>query len=105
MRGIVNTLFMLINILIVAFFSIFWIGSYEKKMELFRQLPYSIILRFLGLATIGFTGMIVMLFLNFLLDKLLSKDINVPAYKKLGIQSLKITTLIALLGTILFFCV
>ena len=102
MRRVFNALFIIINTLIIAFCSFVWIGN-DQRIELIRWLPYFFITRFIGLATIAFIGTIVLLFLNFLLDKMLSKDINISAFKKLGVQSLKITMLTALLGNILFF--
>ncbi|KRD11784.1 hypothetical protein ASE21_08805 [Flavobacterium sp. Root901] len=105
MRTVFNTLFILINAVIVAFFSLFWVGSYERKIELYTLLPYSFIFRFLGVSAIGFIGIIILLILNFFLDKLFSKDIKISVFKKLGFKSLIITTLIAFLGTVLFFCV
>nr|WP_199002200.1 hypothetical protein [Flavobacterium sp. ASV13] len=72
-------------------------------MELQNQLPFSFVFRFLGLSTIGLIGIGLLLFLNFIVEKVVFKKINYNALKKLAIQSVSITTLVALIGTILFF--
>lgn len=89
--------------LIVAFFSLFWIGSYEQKMELQNHLPFSFVFRFLGLSTIGLIGVGLLLFLNLIVEKSVSKKVDYNALKKLAIQGISITTLVALIGAILFF--
>lgn len=99
----INTFFILINTLIVAFLSFFWIGSYEQKMELYNQLPSSFIFRFLGLSTIGLIGIGVLMLFNLLIEKLVFKDIDFHSLKKLAIQGITLTLIVALIGTILFF--
>lgn len=99
----INFFFILFTVLIVAFFSLFWIGSYEQKMELQNQLPFSFVFRFLGLSTIGLIGIGLLLFLNLIVEKSVSKKVDYNALKKLAIQGISITTLVALIGAILFF--
>jgi hypothetical protein len=72
-------------------------------MELQNQLPFSFILRFLGLSTIGLIGITLLVFLNFIVEKLVFKEVDYRILKKLGIQGISITTLVAFIGTILFF--
>jgi hypothetical protein len=103
LRKIFNTLYLIINTLIVAFFSFFWIGSYEQKMEVYNALPFSFIYRFLGLTAIGLTGIIVLILFNLLIDKFFSRNTNFNALKELCFQGLKITALFAFLGTTVVF--
>jgi hypothetical protein len=87
----------------VVFFSFFWIGSYEQKIELYNQLPFSFLFRFVGLSTIGLIGVGVLILFNLLIEKLVSKEIEFNSLKKLAIQGFTVTVIVALIGTILFF--
>ncbi|PXY44817.1 hypothetical protein [Flavobacterium hydrophilum] len=100
---LINSFFSLSTIVIVGFISVFWIGSYEQKMKLVDELPLSFIYRFLELSAIGAIGIGMLLLFNYLIDKLILKDVNVSKLIKLGIRSFVPVVLIALLGTILFF--
>jgi hypothetical protein len=100
---LINTLSLIIIAAIVAFFSLFWIGSYEQKMELHRQLPFSFVFRFLGLSAIGFIGVGFLLVFNYLIEKLILKEVYVPGLKKLAIDGVVAVGTVALIGTILFF--
>jgi hypothetical protein len=88
---------------IVAFFSLFWIGSYEQKMKLVSELPFSFIFRFLGLSAIGLIGIVFLILFNYLNDKLILKNVDVFSLKKLAVRGAIVIILVALIGTILFF--
>lgn len=100
---LINSFFSLITIVIVGFFSVFWIGSYEQKLKLVDELPISFIYRFLGLSAIGAIAIVMLLLFNYLVDKLILKDVNVSELRKLAIRNFVPVVLVALFGTILFF--
>lgn len=100
---LINTFFLIIIVGIVAFFSLFWIGSYEEKMELHRQLPLSFVFRFLGLSTFGLMGIGFLLLFNYLVEKLILKEVYVPKLKKLAIDGSVAVIIAALIGTTIFF--
>lgn len=72
-------------------------------MELNNQLPSSFVFRFLGLLTIGLIGIGVFMLFNFIIQKLVFKDIEFNSLKKLAIQGFTVTAIVAMMGTILFF--
>jgi len=100
---LVNTFFLIIIVGIVAFFSLFWIGSYEQKMELDKQLPFSFIFRFLGLAAIGLMGVGFLLVFNYFMEKLILKEVDSAGLKKIAIDGSIAVVIVALIGTMLFF--
>ncbi len=100
---LINTFFLIIIVGIVGFFSLFWIGSYEQKLELYRQLSFSIVFRFLGLSAIGFMGIGFLLLFNYFIEKLILKEVYLPGLKKLAINGGIAVSIVALIGTMLFF--
>lgn len=100
---LINTFFLILVIGIVAFFSFFWIGSYDHKLELNKQLPFSFIFRFLGLSTIGMIGIGFLILFNYLIKNLIFKGINISDLKKLVIRGVIAVGIVSLIGTIIFF--
>ncbi|WP_426483730.1 hypothetical protein [Flavobacterium sp. 2] len=101
----INTFFIVFTGGIVAFFSIFWIGSYEQKMKLIDELPLSFIYRFVGLSAIGLVFISLLLMFNYLFAKLIVKDVNAVELRKLAIRGFVSVILLALFGTLFFFCI
>jgi hypothetical protein len=100
---IVNTFFIFIITVITGFLSIFSLGSYEQKMQLINELPFSFIYRFLSVSIIGLIGVIILLIINFLVDKLILKDVNVSTLRELAVKASVPVILAALFGVFVFF--
>jgi hypothetical protein len=100
---IVNGLFITIIVSIEAFFSFFWIGSYEEKIRLVNELPLSFFKRVVGVSVLGSVGISVLILVNFLHDKIVLKKVNVVSLKRLAIVGFLSVFLVALCGTLLFF--
>jgi len=100
---IINGFLILVITLITGFFSVFSLGSYEQKVKLMNELPFSFIFRFLGVLTIGFTGVILLALVNFLIAKLILKQGNSKELKKLTVQASMPVILVALSGVCVFF--
>ena len=100
---IVNTFFIFIITVITGFLSIFYLGSYEQKMQLINELPFSFIYRFLSVSIIGLIGVIILLIINFLVDKIILKDVNVSTLRELAVKASVPVILVALFGVFVFF--
>lgn len=100
---IINGLLIAVIIAITAFFSIFWIGSYEGKMKLIAELPYSFITRAAGASVIGLIGISILLLVNFLYEKIVLKKVNIVSLKRLAIVGFLRVIGVAVFGTVLFF--
>lgn len=88
---------------ITAFFSFFWIGSYEQKMQLIAELPFSFIKYAIGASIIGSTGIVILLLVNFLHGKIVEKKVNVASLKRIAVVGFLRIIAIAVFGTALFF--
>ncbi|MEO8236734.1 MAG: hypothetical protein ABI576_01400 [Flavobacterium sp.] len=100
---IVNTFFIFVITVITGFLSIFYLGTYERKMQLINELPFSFIYRFLSVSVIGLIGVIILLLINFLVDKLILKDVNISKLRELAVKALVPVILVALFGVLVFF--
>jgi succinate dehydrogenase/fumarate reductase cytochrome b subunit len=72
-------------------------------MQLMNELLFSFIFRFLGVLTIGFTGVILLVLVNFLIAKLILKQGYSKELKKLTVQASMPVILVALFGVCVFF--
>ncbi|MBF4493806.1 hypothetical protein IRZ83_16720 [Flavobacterium sp. JLP] len=100
---LINTFFLIVIVGTVAFLSFFWLGSYEQKMELNRQLPFSFIFRFFELSGIGLIGIGFLILFNYFIKKLILKEVRVSGLKKLAFDGSVAVGVVALIGTIIFF--
>ncbi|OXA82470.1 hypothetical protein SAMN05444397_107218 [Flavobacterium aquidurense] len=100
---IVNGFLILVITLITGFFSVFSLGSYQQKVQLMNELPFSFIFRFLAVLAIGFTGVILLVLANFLIAKLILKQGNSRELKKLTVEAAIPVILVALFGVWVFF--
>jgi hypothetical protein len=100
---IINGLLTAVIIGITVFFSFFWIGSYQQKMQLIAELPSSFITHAIGASVIGSIGIVILLLVNFLHDKIVHKKVNVASLKRLAIVSFLRIIAVAIFGTALFF--
>jgi hypothetical protein len=98
-----NTFSVVIICGITAFFSVFYLGSYEQHKQLINQLPFSFISRLIGVSTIGLIGLSILITVNFLFDKIFLEKVNVDVLKQLAYTGLFWIFSIAFLGCILFF--
>lgn len=98
---IINIILISINVCIVAFFSVFWIGTLEAKIELLKNLPFSFVYRFAMLSIIGIIGITILILCNYLIKKTF-RNYSIDL-KRLTIISLIITTSVALIGNTIFF--
>ena len=89
--------------MITGFFSVFSLGSYEQKVQLMNELPFSFIYRFLAVLTIGFIGVILLVLVNFLTAKLILKQGNSKDLMRLTVQASIPVILVALFGVCVFF--
>jgi hypothetical protein len=89
--------------LVTAFFSVFYLGSYEQYKRLIDDLPFSFISRVIGVTTIGLIGLLVLIMFNFLFENFCIKKVDIIALKQLAyIGSFWIFS-IAFLGCLIFF--
>ncbi|MEP7095197.1 MAG: hypothetical protein ABI793_14140 [Flavobacterium sp.] len=75
----------------------------ETEMQLINELPFSFIYRFLSVSVIGLIGVIILLLINFLVDKLILKDVNISKLRELAVKALVPVILVALFGVLVFF--
>lgn len=88
---------------LTAFFSVFYLGSYEQYKQLINQLPFSFVRRVIGVTTIGLIGLLVLIAVNFIFEKVFIKKANIIALKQLAYTGFLWIFLIAFLGCFLFF--
>jgi hypothetical protein len=98
-----NTFSIFIICAVTAFFSVFYIGSYERYKELINQLPFSFIGRVVGVSAIGLIGLGFLIAANFLFDNFFFKKVNIVVLKKLAYTGFLWIFLVAFLGCLLFF--
>jgi hypothetical protein len=99
---IINNLLVAVIIGVTAFFSIFWIGSYERKIQLIAELPLSFVQRVSEVSVLGSTGVLVLLLFNFIHDRFYKKNVNVAFLKRIAFVGLS-RVAIAICGSVLFF--
>jgi hypothetical protein len=88
---------------ITAFCSFFYIGSYQQKMQLMAELPYSFIKRVLAVSVIGSVGIVILLLVNFLHAKIVKKEVNVASLKHIAVVGFLRVIAVAVFGAVLFF--
>lgn len=88
---------------VTAFFSVFYLGSYEEYKQLINQLPFSFVSRVIGVTTIGLIGLLVLIAVNFLFEKVFIKKANIIALKQLAYTGFLWVFSIAFLGCLIFF--
>ena len=100
---IINVFLISIIVCIVAFFSVFWIGTQEAKIELMKNLPLSFVLRLGMLLIIGIIGIVILILSNYLIKKIFK--IYSVDLKRLTINSMIVIVSVALIGNTIFFFV
>jgi hypothetical protein len=101
---IFNSLFLIVLAVFITFISsMFWIGSFDKKQELYQTIFISFALRFLGFSIFGLIGILFLILINWIRNVIITDGkINLLKLFILGLTYILISSFV---GVFLFFVI